>query len=146
MYSIDSKRNKLPMQEIMIHGFSEGKPGGVELAKQIGMLLVELQQPNSEAVQFGNTVFIGHYDKDRTTVFYWVLNIDTIKNYRGNSELYARYLIKSGVQNALTRYTSEALGSNIFKYLEKLKLGKAKTVKAKDGFYETYFKLATKKK
>jgi hypothetical protein len=86
------------------------------------MLIEELQMQGSEAIQFGNTVFISHYSQESPTCFMYALNVDTAKNYMHNGELYTRYLMKKGMNGFMTSYTNESFGIP-FKQIERNNLG-----------------------
>lgn len=97
------------------------------------LLLEELQLPNAEAIQFGNTVFVTHYAPESNTCAMYTLNIDTAKNVVKNGELYVRYLIKKGMKGFVTSYGVETFGK-MFKQVEKKHLGVVETWKSGNKF------------
>ena len=127
IYTVDSKQNKLSMQEVMVramYSLKDRMPTPVDQA--LLLLLEELQMPNSEAVQFGNTVFVTHYSPESPTCVMYALNVDTAKNLVKNGELYTRYLMKKGMKGFVTSYDTKAF-SIPFKQIEKNHLGTVET-------------------
>jgi len=129
MQTVDSKKNKLSLQEIMIRSlYAQKKDLEVPVDQAMLQLIAELQMENSEAIQFGNTVFITHYSPESPLCVMYALNADTAKNYIDNGEMYVRHLMKRGMKGFLTSYTTESFGIP-FKQIEKNKLGIVDTTK-----------------
>lgn len=129
METVDSKKNQLTMQEVMIRSLHAQKDQFEAPLEQVFMLLVEeLKMENSEAIQFGNTVFITHYSPESPTCFMYALNIDTAKNFINNGEMYVRRLINNGYKGFMTSYTTESFGLP-FKQIEKNRLGQVHSYK-----------------
>jgi hypothetical protein len=97
------------------------------------MLVEELKMENSEAIQFGNTVFITHYSPESPTCFMYALNVDTAKNFVNNGEMYVRRLINNGYKGFMTSYKTESFGLP-FKQIEKNRLGQVHNYKQGDRF------------
>lgn len=136
IYMLDSKHKKLSMQEVMVRAMYAIKNKLDRPVDQALLLLLEeLQMPNSEAIQFGNSVFITHYATESNTCAMYVLNVDTAKNLLKNGELYVRYLLKKGMIGFVTSYDAEGY-SNLFKQIEKKHLGFVDTWKS-DNKYVT---------
>lgn len=140
---IDSKRNKLALQDIVVRKLVAEGAKGKELTKQILTIMELLQMPQSEGAQFGNTVFVNKYTDDKDMVLMIPMNADTKENYVGNVEKMVRVFVKNGVKNVFTRYedfaTDKALNA-----IKKLKLGTITTAKAKDGLWEARIDLKAK--
>ena len=129
MNTVDSTKNKLSLQEIMIRSIHEQRGGlSVPFEQALLLLVEELQMEGSEAIQFGNTVFISHYSPESPTCFMYALNVDTAKNYIKNGELYTRYLMKRGMNGFMTSYNNESFGVP-FKQIERNNLGTVHTFK-----------------
>jgi len=59
MEVIDSKKKKLSLQEVMIRAiYAQKKDLKVPPEQALISTVAELQMPGSEAIQFGNTVFL----------------------------------------------------------------------------------------
>lgn len=129
METIDSKKNQLTMQEVMIRSvYGQKDLYTVPVEQALLMLVEELKMENAEAIQFGNTVFVTHYSPESPTCFMYALNVDTAKNYINNGELYVRRLMQNGLKGFMTSYTTESFGAP-FKQIEKNKLGQVHSYK-----------------
>ena len=145
MKLVDSKSKKLSMQEIIIHASERDKDNApMPLAGIIMSIMEELRLPNSEARQFGNTLFISHFSADKKMCIMRALNMDTPRNFINNGELYTRHLIKMGTVYFYTIYTNESFGLP-FRQIEKHKLGRVLTGKTVYGDFETHVLLNTPK-
>lgn len=134
MQTIDSKKQQLPMQEVMIRAMYGLKDQfSVPLDQAFLLIVEELKMENSEAIQFGNTVFITHYSPESPTCFMYALNIDTAKNFVNNGEMYVRRLIQNGYKGFMTSYTQESFGIP-FKQIEKNRLGQVHSYKQGNRF------------
>ena len=134
MNTVDSTKNKLSLQEIMIRSIYDQKDSlTMPIEQALLMLVEELKMPGSEAIQFGNTVFISHYSQESPTCFMYALNVDTAKNYIKNGELYTRYLMKRGMKGFMTSFTQESFGVP-FKQIERNNLGTVHSYKQGNRF------------
>ena len=126
------------MQEIITRvAASQQETAPMPLAGTLISIIKELELPRSEAVQFGNTVFITHYSEDGKSAVMRALNIDSAANYMKNGELYTRRLIKQGVRYFMTIYKTESFGIP-FKLIEKNHLGQVLSGKTVYGDFETH--------
>ena len=134
METIDSKKNQLTMQEVMIRSIHAQKDQfNIPLEQAFLMLVEELKMENTEAIQFGNTVFVTHYSPESPTCFMYALNVDTAKNFVNNGELYVRRLIDNGYKGFMTAYQNESFGVP-FKQIEKNRLGQVHSYKQGNRF------------
>ena len=133
----DSKKTKLTMQDIIIRRVYEEKEKLPMPPDQMIMLIIkELEMPQSEAITFGNTVFISHYTQDKTGAFVRMLNVDTATNLENNGELFLRHLKHRGVQNFVSQYDYRGY-KKLFARLQKRHLGNVITKDAGDGSFVT---------
>lgn len=122
------------MQEVMIRSLHAQKDQlTVPMDQALLMLVEELKMDNTEAIQFGNTVFVTHYSPESPTCFMYALNVDTAKNYINNGEMYVRRLIKNGLKGFMTSYQTESFGIP-FKQIEKNRLGQVHSYKQGNRF------------
>lgn len=129
MQTVDSKKQKLSLQEIIVRSLHDQKDKlTVPIDQALLQVVAELQMPGSEAIQFGNTVFVSHYGNESATCVMYALNVDNAKNYIANGEMYVRHLMKRGVKGFVTSYDTESFGVP-FKQIEKNKLGIVETWK-----------------
>lgn len=135
METVNSKKQKLQIQDIIMSAVKRDHPDlkGVNLAGALIAITEELKLPNSEAIQFGNTLFITHFNKERNAGVMRALNMDTAPNYIKNGELYTRYLIQKGIKYFMTTYNTESFGIP-FRQIEKNHLGQVLTLKTKNGW------------
>lgn len=145
MQTIDSKKNKLSMQEIMVRSLHDQRHDlDVPLDQALLQLVAELQMENSEAIQFGNTIFVTHYSPQSPLCVMYALNVDTAKNYIDNGELYVRYLIKRGIKGFVTSFNKESFGIP-FKQIEKNHLGIVDTTRTPGKRFMTTVQFYDKK-
>ena len=132
--TVDSKQKKLTMQEVMVRAMYLLKDRITAPVDQALLLLLEeLQLPNSEAIQFGNTVFITHYAPESATCVMYALNVDTARNMVKNGELYVRRLINKGIKGFVTSSDTEAF-SVMMKQIERQHAGTIQTWKHGNKF------------
>ena len=140
MQTVDSKKQQLPLQEVIVRSIYAQKDAlSVPPDVAILQLVAELQMENSEALQFGNTVFVTHYSPESPLCVMYALNADTARNYINNGEKYVRHLMKNGIRGFVTSYSNESFGVP-FKTLERKKLGIVDTTKTPDKRFMTIVK------
>ncbi len=150
MQTVDSNKEELDMHTVMIMALDNMEEDGVGLsgasAKTAMLALVrEGGMPNSDIVQFGNTVFVSHRGEgdSKTKMYGRPLNVDTGRNYIKNIIKYGAYLQDKGITNYTATFSDKALLSAI-KILQK-KLSKTDTNlyagKTEDGNYVLLIKI-----
>lgn len=106
---VDSKKQQLDIGRITViaayHTKSTVPPNMVAMA-----LLLELQQPGTKHVQFGNTLFIVHEAKNapRRVVFRG-LNADTANNYANNAMEFLKWAYDEGYDVGATQFSDPAI-------------------------------------
>ena len=107
MELVDSKSKKLDMRELIIRALQIDKrvSGSKESIKDMATkVIAELSLRNTEAIQIGNTFFIGLRGlKFPNKLRGRFLNVDTGKNFVKNFYNYIAHLQKEGISH----YTSE---------------------------------------
>lgn len=146
MEVIDSKQKQLTLQEVIVHAVHnyQGQMD-IPVANALLLIMEELKLPNSEAIQFGNSVFITHYNKGKTAAVMRVLNVDTAKNMLANIEPYIRRLLQLGVEELVTTYTQKSF-EMFLREVEKRKIGTYKVKQFKDNYYAAVIKMPMAKK
>lgn len=133
----DSNKTKLTMQDIIIRRvYAEKEKLPMPPDQMIILIVKELEMPRSEAITFGNTVFISHYSEDQTGAFVRMLNVDTANNLEKNCELFYRHIKHRGVKNFVSQYDYRGY-TKLFARLQKRHLGQAVTKTVQDGSYVT---------
>lgn len=100
MQVIDSKERPLSAPEVLMRFGSEMNNTGQPMAKALTALAGELSLPNTDQVQIGNTVFIGHRGKGKykNVMEGRAINIDTARNFMRNGLKYIAYLQRKGIE------------------------------------------------
>jgi hypothetical protein len=110
---IDSTKETLEPPQIMLEFMQRYGTNGVPPAAALAGLVYELGTDDAETIQFGNTVFISHYSKERPMVYMRALNVDTVNNFVDNIENYVSYLYARGIKIIITNYTDPSLSGVI---------------------------------
>jgi len=97
---VDSTKQPLQAPEIIMTAASELNNTGRPVGNVIAALAQELAMPNTDQVQIGNTVFIGHRGKgkNKNVMEGRALNLDTARNFIRNGLKYISYLQRKGVE------------------------------------------------
>jgi len=114
---IDSKKEKLNFAEIAGIAFENTR---LSVPKKFAMtgVLAEVNQPDTDVKQIGNTVFILHEGKNGQG-FFKALNADTAANFVANSKKYVVYAKNEmQIDMLVTEFTDPAI-SNCFTQLPK---------------------------
>jgi hypothetical protein len=114
---VDSRQQKLDFAEIAVIALENTRspaPKGFGLPA----ILTEVNQPNTDVKQMGNTVFILHEGEDGQAIFK-ALNADTPRNFLQNSRKYVVYAKNElGMDVLVTEFTDPAI-STLFHAISK---------------------------
>lgn len=112
---VDSSQQLLDPPHIIMQ-YAQGEATEHPLYVTVVSIAEEMSMPNSEAIQFGNTVFINHYsskedhtDDDEGGAYTRVLNVDTPANLVDNIENYVVYAYRRGIKQVVTLYEADDL-------------------------------------
>ena len=96
----DSKTNPLTAPEIIMTYVKDLDDGTYPLANVLASISEELRLPNTDQVQIGNTVFVGHVGtgKHKNAMFGRAFNLDTGRNFVRNGLKYLAYLQNKGIK------------------------------------------------
>jgi hypothetical protein len=91
---VDSSKQPLPAPEIIMRAAQEFNNTEYSLQNVLIGITKELTMPNTDQVQIGNTVFIGHTGegKHKNVMDGRALNVDTAQNFVRNGLKYLAYL------------------------------------------------------
>lgn len=108
--AIDSKENFLSAPEVIMRFAQEFNDTGYPLENVLAALAEELALPNTDQVQIGNTVFIGHIGEGKydNIMEGRALNIDTGRNFMRNGLKYIAYLQNKGIRYYRTDFTERS--------------------------------------
>lgn len=106
---VDSTKQPLQAPEIMMTAAAELNNTDRPVGNVIAALAQELAMPNTDQVQIGNTVFIGHRGKgkNKNVMEGRALNLDTAQNFVRNGLKYLAYLQKKGVEYYRTDFDAQ---------------------------------------
>lgn len=118
MQTVDSNQQKLSTNEV-IEMFAKNQDLG-DIPYYAAMLgfVKESSLPNTEVIQFGNTVFISHFSEDGTKVVMRTLNVDVGNNLIENAKQYAMHLVSRGVEELFTQFDDPSF-INLIKIIER---------------------------
>ena len=103
---VDSKERPLPAPTVITTALGELDLGGVTPAAAMAGIAKEMTMKDTDMVQIGNTVFIGHRGKGDNKDLMWgrALNIDTAQNFVANGLKYFTHMQKIGVKRYVSDY------------------------------------------
>jgi len=122
---VDSKERPLPAPTIITTALGELDLGGITPAAAMAGIAKEMTMKDTDMVQIGNTVFIGHRGTGANKDLMWgrALNIDTAQNFVANGLKYFTHMQKIGVKRYVSDYDG-AIYDSAFKawkrYADKL--------------------------
>ena len=122
---VNSKERPLPAPTIITTALGELDLGGIKPEAALAGIAKELTMKDTDLVQIGNTVFIGHRGKGENKDLMWgrALNIDTAQNFVANGLKYFTHMQKIGVKRYVSDYDG-AIYDSAFKawkrYADKL--------------------------
>ena len=122
---VDSKERPLPAPTVITTALGELDLGGITPAAAMAGIAKEMTMKDTDMVQIGNTVFIGHLGKGENKDLMWgrALNIDTAQNFVANGLKYFTHMQKIGVKRYVSDYDG-AIYDSAFKawkrYADKL--------------------------
>lgn len=122
---VDSKERPLPAPTVITTALGELDLGGITPAAAMAGIAKEMTMKDTDMVQIGNTVFIGHRGKgeNKDLMYGRALNIDTAQNFVANGLKYFTHMQKIGVKRYVSDYDG-AIYDSAFKawkrYADKL--------------------------
>ena len=122
---VNSKERPLPAPTIITTALGELDLGGITPAAAMAGIAKEMTMKDTDMVQIGNTVFIGHRGKgeNKDLMYGRALNIDTAQNFVANGLKYFTHMQKIGVKRYVSDYDG-AIYDSAFKawkrYADKL--------------------------
>ena len=103
---VDSKERPLPAPTVITTALGELDLGGITPAAAMAGIAKEMTMKDTDMVQIGNTVFIGHRGKGDNKDLMWgrALNIDTAQNFISNGLKYFTHMQDLGVKRYVSDY------------------------------------------
>jgi hypothetical protein len=119
MTTVDSKKDQLSVPEIITQAVYNLPIEGVPPYAAILSIVKEGTLPNTEVKQYGNTVFITHFDEERDLAVGRALNIDTAKNFILNGEEYFRDLVRGGTKKFVAQFDQKSFATAFLAFKRK---------------------------
>lgn len=111
MAQFDSKERKLSIPEIVSQAMATQNTTGLPIQTVLVAFVKEASMPNTEVKQYGNTVFITHFSKDKDLAVGRALNIDTARNFLDNGEEYFRGLVRGGTRKFVAQFDQKSFAT-----------------------------------
>jgi hypothetical protein len=110
---IDSKVEPLPAPTIISMMVGELDLKGVPPKAALVAIAQEINMPDVDLVQVGNTVFVGHRGKGEKKNMMWgrAFNVDTAQNFIANGLKYFTHLQNLGITKYITEYDGDVYDS-----------------------------------
>jgi hypothetical protein len=109
--TVNSKKDQLSIPEIIIKAAYNNPPKGIPPYVAILSIVKEGTIPNTKVEQYGNTVFITHFNKSKDLAVGRALNIDTAKNFVINGEEYFRDLVRGGTKKFVAQFDQKSFAT-----------------------------------
>ena len=117
--TVDSKKDKLSIPEIITQAVYNNPPEGVPPYAAILAIVKEGTMPNTEVKEYGNTVFITHFNESKDLAVGRALNIDTAKNFILNGEEYFRDLVRGGTKKFVAQFDQKSFATAFLAFKRK---------------------------
>ena len=100
---VNSRKQKLPGPNIIAMSIEE-LVKDVPKDKALAAIAKETTMPNTDVVQFGNTVFITHVNEEKSKSWGRAFNVDTAKNFVANGFRFFTHLQEMGIKRYISNY------------------------------------------
>lgn len=117
--TVDSRKDQLSISEIIAQSVYNNPPKDVPPYAAILAIIQEGVQPRTEVKQYGNTVFITHFDENKDLAVGRALNIDTAKNFIINGEEYFRDLVRGGTKKWVAQFDQKSFVTALMAFKRK---------------------------
>lgn len=104
MAQVDSNERQMSIPEIVTNVAATQGKSGLPIQTILMAFVREGLMPDTEVKQYGNTVFITHFSKDKDLAVGRALNMDTARNFVTNGEEYFRDLVRGGTRKFIAQF------------------------------------------
>lgn len=111
MAQVDSKEKQLSIPEIVSQVAATQSKSGLPIQTILMAFVREGSMPDTEVKQYGNTVFITHFSKDKDLAVGRALNMDTAKNFVFNGTEYLRDLVRGGTRKFVAQFEQKSFAT-----------------------------------
>lgn len=108
MAQVDSKERQMSISEIVVQATATQSKRDIPLQAALLAFVKEGSMPNTEVKQYGNTVFITHFSKDKDLAVGRSLNMDTARNFLENGRKYFQDLVRNGTKKFVAQFNQRS--------------------------------------
>ena len=108
MAQVDSNERQMSIPEIVTNVAATQGKSGLPIQTILMAFVREGSMPDTEVKQYGNTVFITHFSKDKDLAVGRALNMDTARNFVTNGEEYFRDLVRGGTRKFVAQFEQKS--------------------------------------
>lgn len=121
MDNVDSRETPLPAPVVMLEAVRKYDNSGYPPEAVVMSLAKELTMPNSDQVQIGNTVYLGHRGKgdNEDLMVGRAFNIDTGEMFVRNGLKYVEYMYRKGIRRYVTQYDGDTFDAAFRVFMRK---------------------------
>jgi hypothetical protein len=111
MAQVDSKERQLSIPEIVSQAAATQNTTDLPIQTVLVAFVQEASMPNTEVKQYGNTVFITHFSKDKDLAVGRAINMDTANNFVYNGTDYLRDLVRGGTTKFVAQFAQKSFAA-----------------------------------
>ena len=111
MAQVDSNERQMSIPEIVTNVAATQGKSGLPIQTILMAFVREGSMPDTEVKQYGNTVFITHFSKDKDLAVGRALNMDTAKNFVFNGTEYLRDLVRGGTRKFVAQFEQKSFAT-----------------------------------
>ena len=108
MAQVDSKERQMSISEIVVQATATQSKRNIPLQAALLAFVKGGSMPNTEVKQYGNTVFITHFSKDKDLAVGRSLNMDTARNFLENGRKYFQDLVRNGTKKFVAQFNQRS--------------------------------------
>lgn len=115
---VDSRKQRLPGPNVIAMAVEElvkDQPKD----KVLAAIAKETTLPNTDIIQFGNTVFITHISEDLSKSWGRAFNVDTARNFVTNGLRFFTHLQDMGVRRYMSNYEGKVYDSAVDAWIKR---------------------------
>lgn len=108
---VNSKERELSIPEIVSQAAATQSKSELPIQTILVAFVKEASMPDTEVKQYGNTVFITHFSKDKDLAVGRALNMDIAKNFVYNGTEYLRDLVRGGTTKFVAQFDQKSFAT-----------------------------------
>ena len=121
MDNVDSRETPLPAPTVLLEAVRKYDNSGYPPEVVVATLAKEMDMPNSDRVQIGNTVYLGHRGKgdNEDLMVGRAFNMDTGEMFVRNGLKYVEYMYRKGIRRYVTQYDGDTFDAAFRVFIRK---------------------------